>query len=292
MLKKIAVGLFLVIAPLKNAQALDLARENSIWDLATGKQIDAKALIDVLANSGTILLGENHGTASHQNREAFLIGALAAREIYPTLALEMLDTDRGEIINNFRSQSPEETAGLATSLSWAASGWPDYSFYKPVFDIAFAAKLPIIGADMDENQKILVRDLPISGLDREELVSSWANTMKEAHCDLIEPNELGKITRLQIARDKFMAQRLNHYTPTILVAGSEHVRKDRGIPKLLREKGRTSVSIAFVSAKISKDQIQEKSKKIGIDQFDYVWVTELSSELGTCERLQKKGLIK
>ena len=130
MLKKIAVGLFLVIAPLKNAQALDLARENSIWDLTTGKQIDAKALIDVLANSGTILLGENHGTASHQNREAFLIGALAAREIYPTLALEMLDTDRGEIINNFRSQSPEETAGLATSLSWAASGWPDYSFYK------------------------------------------------------------------------------------------------------------------------------------------------------------------
>ncbi|MEM6478565.1 MAG: hypothetical protein AAF647_05915, partial [Pseudomonadota bacterium] len=76
-------GPFDLLGP--NADPKDLI--DRVWDPARASFLTIRDLIDTLADSEIILVGERHGFAAHQERVAFLIKALADRGRYPTLAL-------------------------------------------------------------------------------------------------------------------------------------------------------------------------------------------------------------
>ncbi len=260
-------------------------RPNVIWAIDRGSAIDISEFLEVIRQNPIVIIGETHGVAEHQNREAFVLGALADKGIYPSLGLEMISHDQEAQISGFRSQSPEDASGLGERLDWSASGWPDYSYYRPVFDIAFRAKLPIFGIDLTEEEKRVGSSKATLGSD--SLRRSWSESMMTAHCNLIEEPRLTEVVNLQMARDAYMAKSAEGFGPVILIVGSEHARKDRGVPAILKSDGKTALSIALVS-------YSPESQKRYVDShlYDYVWFTPESTKEDVCDRLRSKGLIK
>ena len=80
---------------------------NRVWAVANSEFVSIADLLDELEKSPLILIGEKHGHKEHQDRETFLLRALADRKRYPILALEMLIPDLEEQFRAYRHQSPE-----------------------------------------------------------------------------------------------------------------------------------------------------------------------------------------
>lgn len=222
------------------------SRLDKVWDPEKGIFISLRDLIDRLIDTEIILIGERHGFAPHQDRAAFLIQALADRGRYPALALEMLEPAQEPVIEAYRRKNPEYARRLGIDLDWINSGWPDWQFYEPIFDAAFSAKLDIIGADMplSEQRRIEAEGTP-DRPDDPSILLSWQDSMFKAHCGLINSERTRRLALKQWKRDQAMASAIQgHQNGAILIAGQEHVRADRGVPRYLEGQ---ATQIAFVA---------------------------------------------
>lgn len=270
-----------------------VALENKIWRQRDAKFLTIRDLTNDLLAARIIVVGETHGFSAHQDRQSFLIAALADRGRYPALVLEMLDPAGATKVAKYRRDNPEDASNLASALNWQASGWPAFSYYKPIFEAAFHAKLQIVGGD-----------LPIDGQRRRDAftqfgensarIQSWRETMRRAHCGLIDNDELDKAARLQIARDESLidaARALEGEGGAILIAGRAHARRDRNFPKGLSPE--TVGYVALMEANESTDPQSYLPTSINeAPVFDYIWFTQPKLEENACDRLRRKRLIK
>ena len=227
---------------------------DQIWDPETQRFISVRDLIDRLVDAPIILVGERHGFAPHQNREAFLLQALADRGRYPTLALEMLEPAQEPIIEEYRARNPEYARGLGIALDWANTGWPDWSFYEPVFDAAFAGKLDIVGADLSRSEQRELDQSTFDGpLGSAEVHASWKASLMEVYCGLIDEAQADLLANKQIRRDEVMANRVSSNSTdggAILICGREHTRPERSVPFYLTD---TYLGVDFVPREAIQD---------------------------------------
>ncbi len=254
-----AVALAILATPTYSIGGTNL--EGKIWRVSDGKFITAGQLVDDLTRARFILIGERHGRRAHQEREAFLLAALAERKRYPGVAFEMLSHTQVPVVEAYRRQSPEYAAGLGVALKWHKTNWPDWSFYAPIFDIAFSAKLPIAGADLDKKDRDnlasgTLRPLP----ENDPRLASWSESLKKAHCNQIDDARLADLTRLQVVRDETMARTLEEISTkengAVLIAGSAHVRKDRSVPTYLSSRYVKSVALLeTINGKSAKEHM-------------------------------------
>ncbi len=208
---------------------------DQIWDPEKQGFITIPELIDRLVDTPIILIGERHGFAPHQDREAFLLQALADRGRYPTLAMEMLEPAQEPLIQAYRAKNPEYARGLGIALEWSKTGWPDWSFYEPVFEAAFAAKLPIVGADLPlAEQRRIERDGIEERPDDISILESWQDAMMKAHCGLIDEERAFRLALKQWKRDEHMVSKTR--SNSLLIAGRNHVGDRRHVSRILREK--------------------------------------------------------
>lgn len=196
-----------------------------ITDTATGKKLSVRDLIDRLEQADIILIGERHGFAPHQDREAFILQALAERGRYPTLALEMLEPAQEPVIEAYRKENPEYARGLGIALDWSNTGWPAWSFYEPVFQAAFTARLDIRAADLprDEQRRIEREGTP-DRPDDMSIIESWQDSMMKAHCGLIDEDRAFRLALKQWKRDQNMADVASR-RDVVLIAGRTHIEK-------------------------------------------------------------------
>lgn len=266
--------------------------EGKIYRVSDKQFISSSDLIKALSTADVMLIGERHGRTQHQSREAFILKALADRKIYPSVVLEMVPEDKSLEIARFRQASPEDATLLAGPLKWHQTSWPAWSFYRPVFQAAFTAKLPILGGDVADSAQ--PASPAIKAL--EGVKASWSGSLRRAHCNLIKQDRLAKLTQLQMARDQNMAKRLklaNTMTggPALLIAGSAHTRLDRGVALYLDSK--QIVSVALMEVKKGKTPLEHLPIPASEDSrlYDYVWFTAGTKTKSTCDRLKSKGLI-
>lgn len=208
---------------------------DQVWDPKRQAVITVRELIDQLEQAPIILIGERHGFAPHQDREAFILKALADRGRYPTLALEMLEPAQEPIIEAYRARNPEYARGLGIALDWANSGWPDWSFYEPVFDAAFVAKLPIVGADLtDQDETIELRNSDLLILEK-----FWFDHANIGHCYTLSENEAARMARTQVVRDvhfsEVVSQASINTQGAILLTGASHIVSSFGLPNMVHE---------------------------------------------------------
>ena len=116
-----------------------------------------------------------------------------------------------------------------------------------------------------------------------------------SHCEMVPRKHLYPTLRAQRLRDAFMARVMtsnsSHQAPVVLLAGSEHVRLDRGVPYYLQGRHRSteSPSIATVglielSERTSCNQPwNTPAHKDLIAKFDYIWITEAAKRKDPCE---------
>ncbi|HEX7478757.1 MAG TPA: ChaN family lipoprotein, partial [Polyangiales bacterium] len=221
-----------------------------IWDVTRKQRIDLETLRARLQDSELVLLGESHDNADHHRLEAELLEAVLAKGRKPTVVFEMLELGKQATIDRALAEHPQDVDGLGAAVDWSSSGWPSWSLYRPVFASAIGARLPLAAAGLDRPTAMHIAREGLAALDP-GLVAKFAldtalpaleqaqmrAEMKQSHCGLLPNSILDSMVLVQRARDAQLAERLHARSVpgqgAVLIAGTGHVRNDRGVPAAL-----------------------------------------------------------
>jgi D-serine deaminase-like pyridoxal phosphate-dependent protein len=181
--------------------------------------------------SQLLMYGEQHDQPDHQRQVADIVRQLAARGELAAVVIEMADAGR----STRGLPQGSNQAAVRDALAWAGWNWDDYA---GVVMSAVQAGVPVLGgnlprADMREAMRDGRLDELIDSTAREHLLEA----VRSGHCDLLPASQLPGMVRIQIARDASMASTvaaaLNAAPPdqrVLLLAGAQHVSRDRGVP--------------------------------------------------------------
>lgn len=268
-----------------------------IWNVRTSRfvhQRDALAPLD-----GFVLLGEKHDNPDHHALQALVLRDLVARGKKPAVAFEQLDLEKQPAVDEARATRRADA--VATAAAWESSGWPPFAQYAPIVQAALDADLPIFATGLSRTR---MRSLmkPEDGappLDEgepltEEHQASLAEELREGHCGKLPEAMLPVMIRVQRARDASMANALAKAPGGVLVAGTGHVRRDRGAGRDLaaRAPGKPVWSVAFVEVERGKDDPLAYAARWHAKTlpFDLVWFTPRANDDDPCAAFTpKKG---
>ncbi len=271
-----------------------------------GRFVDQAAVIKRLAAARYVLLGETHDNPDHHILQARLIGALVEAGRRPAIVFEMIAPSQADALERHLRAQPNDAAGLGSALGWAEAGWPPWSLYQPIADVALDAGLRLAAGNLDPNTvRALARGQPADralidrlGLDAPlppALQASLEREIGQAHCGYVEGEALGAMALGQRARDAAMARAMiDAATPdgAVLIAGSGHCRDDRGVPYHLRrfEPDALSVSLALIEVTAGKDQPADYAASFdgAMLPFDLVCFTARIDTRDACERFKEQ----
>ena len=188
---------------------------------------------DELARADIVLLGEQHDEPAHQQQHRDVVQALAARGRLAALALEM--AEQGHSTAGLPPQADE--GAVRAALHWNEEAWP-WAPYAPAVMAAVAAGVPVLGANLPrERMRAAMADEVLDGALDAAALDAQREAIREGHCGLLPAQQLTPMARVQIARDRAMAQTLMQaYVPgrvVVLLAGAGHVSPELGVPRHL-----------------------------------------------------------
>ncbi|MFP2931682.1 ChaN family lipoprotein [Pyxidicoccus sp. 3LG] len=279
-----------------------------IWDVKAGRFINPEQLVRTLAGARFVVLGERHDQPDHHRLQAKLVRELAADGRKPALAFEMLDVTQQPAVEASLARAPHDADALALAVDWAASGWPDWSLYRPVFAAGLEAGLPVVAANLPRAQmRALVKQGPDAlpedlrarlALDTplpEDVARELREEQDRAHCGHLPKELLGPMAEAQRARDAHLADRMLAADPgdgAVLITGNGHAREDRGVPAHLerREPGKPVLSVGLLE--VSPETREPKDAAAGYATatlpFDYVWFTPAVPQEDPCAPLRER----
>jgi uncharacterized iron-regulated protein len=249
-----------------------------IVDTRDGSTVSREQLIEVMAGSEFVLLGELHDNAAHHRDRGELLTALNSHA--PSVVAEHLESGK-TVVAGSDLQADLERAGF-DAKGW---GWP---LHQPLFAAVIAAGMPLSGGNipratarniaragasaLPEEIAQLTVEAPLDAEAREKLDAD----LLHGHCGQLDAAMLPGLRLAQRARDATMFNALRSATqrPSILVAGNGHVRLDYGVPSLIRHYLPNSrfVSIGFA-----------EEPAIGVQtQYHYLWITEPTPRSDPC----------
>jgi uncharacterized iron-regulated protein len=180
-----------------------------------------------------LLLGEQHDAASHRQLQRQVVQTLVEQHRLAALALEMAEQGRSTA-GLAPSASEEDVRG---ALHWDEAGWP-WRTYGPVVMAAVRAGVPVLGANLPRSQ--MAAAMADSSLDSKlaaPALKAQQQTIRTGHCGLLPDAQIAPMTRIQIARDRSMAQVLEQAIvpgeTVVLIAGNGHIDPVLGIPQHL-----------------------------------------------------------
>jgi len=216
------------------------------WFRSDGESVEERQVAEAAAASDFVLLGEVHDNPHHHETQLRLLEALVAAGRRPALVFEMLDESDGEDVAAHLAEEGATADSLAALVEWEESGWPDWAFYRPLFQFAIDQGLPVVAANLN---KAGTRLAASEGLERLATKRGWPDlSLEEAgkeiqrdavffgHCELVPRAHLEPMVAVQMARDLAFAQALlaaDSGEGAVLIAGSGHTRKDAGVPFFL-----------------------------------------------------------
>jgi len=280
-----------------------------IWDVAGAQFISMETLVDRLVAARYVLLGERHDNADHHSFQAWVVRGLIGAGRRPAIAFEMLGADQAMALDAHLARAPRGAAGLGDAVGWSASGWPPWKEYQPIAEAALAAGLPIVAANLPlataravarGNADAVAAGLARAhGLDRPaapDVQAAMEAEMRDSHCGRLPDSALPAMVRAQRARDAQMAERLvaGQRDGAVLIAGTGHVRTDRGVPTYLamRAPGAAVGSVAFVEVAADRMAPADYAERFGGRRlpFDYVWFTVRADDVDPCARFREPRL--
>jgi uncharacterized iron-regulated protein len=138
------------------------------------------------------------------------------------------------------------TAGLPASASetevqqalhWNTEGWP-WPRYRPAVMAAVRAGVPVLGANLPrDQQRQAMQDPALDRLLPGPALKAQQQAVRLGHCELLPESQITPMTRVQIARDRAMAQTIAAAVApgktVVLLAGAGHVQPEVGVPRHL-----------------------------------------------------------
>jgi uncharacterized iron-regulated protein len=250
-----------------------------IVDLRTGQRLSPQQLIERLAPAPRVLVGEEHDNPDHHTLQLWLLQALEAQRAQGSLLLEMLTPDHQAQVDAVRARLAEgqPVADLPTALAWQ-KGW-DWKLYGPIVRHALAQPYPLLAANLDHAQvrqvyrkrPALSGTLSTAAMVQEPLLAQ----IGIAHCGKLPKSKLPPMLAVQQQRDRRMATvLLAAPQPSLLFAGTFHVRRDLGVPLHLADLGDTAASLVLILADVGQP--------VSAAAADFVWYTPALPERDYC----------
>jgi len=182
------------------------------------------------AGIDAVLIGEQHDAKSHARVHERWVRMLAERGALAALALEM--AERGGSTAGLPRTASE--AEVQHALRWSQGSWP-WARYGPAIMAAVRAGVPVVGANLPRaRNREAMQDEGLDKLLPAAVLAAQQEAVRAGHCDLLPPQQIAPMTRIQVARDAAMAQAVSSLVrpgkTVVLLAGAGHVRRDVGVP--------------------------------------------------------------
>lgn len=197
-----------------------------------------------------VLLGEQHDNPDHHRIQAWFIEQVAKTERSPTVVLEMVPKSYASQLNQYDLAKDPGLDDLAKRLEWEKRGWYTWQIYRPMAVAIAKNRLRMVAGSLDREA---TRSLSKSGLKSlsktqinkfglefplpENSTLSLKTELKNSHCGLLPARAIPAMSLVQRAKDGALADAMittGYKNGSILIAGNGHVRKDRGVPLVLR----------------------------------------------------------
>lgn len=261
------------LAPLPFWQGLEGHKHvgpGMIQDLNNGRTLTPQQLIARLATAPRVLVGVQHDNPDHHSLELWLLQALSDQRPQGSLLFEMLAPEQQSKIDFVQRQiqQGQYPADLAKELGWQ-SGW-DWAFYGPLLRLALAQPNPVLAANLSGQEVGAIyhqRPALRGALSTSASVhAAQLAQVRKAHCGLLPEDALPALLAIEQQRDRRMAQRvLEAPTPALLLAGSDHARKDVGVPLHMADLSASEEPVVLLFAQVGR--VIEPSSA------DFVWYT-------------------
>ncbi|MFJ7797797.1 ChaN family lipoprotein [Pseudomonas sp. NPDC096950] len=253
-----------------------------IRDLRTGQSLTAPELVARLAKPERLIVGEQHDNRDHHQLQLWLLQELGQRRAQGSLLLEMLTPDQQPRVDVVRHASTTST-DLPGALAWQ-SGW-DWDLYGPIVRFALTQPYPLLAANLDnaEVRAFYAQSPTVSG-SRSNAPSVKKELLEQisgSHCGLLPQSQMPAMLAVQQQRDRRMAQRLIAApTPSMLLAGAYHARKDVGVSLHVLDLGEPEAPTVLMLA--------EQGSEVTLAMADYVWYTPAAPAQDYCAEMRKQ----
>lgn len=224
-----------------------------------------------------LLLGEQHDASAHQKLQQQVVAALADRGQLAALALEMADS--GHSTASLPASASE--AQTRSQLNWNNEAWP-WAAYGPAVMTAVRAGVPVLGANLPRSDmRASMADTQLDQRLPGPSLKAQQQLIRQGHCDLLPEGQITPMTRIQIARDRRMADTLAQAVQpgkvVVLISGSVHADKQLGVPQHLP-----------AALLVKSVRLLAGGQSLPGETFDSVWATEASPDKDYCAGLREQ----
>lgn len=264
-----------------------------IWDMSAGRAIDEAELAERLEAADIAILGEIHDNPLHHKRQAALVAALAPKG----LAFEMVPQASEEGIQVFLAQGGAR-GDIGPAIGWDRLGWPDWALYRPIFEAAEGAYIAGGGVSREHLRLSIATSAGVAfgpgasayGL-MDPLPKADQNAaeteMIEAHCNALPAAAAPAMVEAQRLRDARFAHAARRAAAigggqTVLITGNGHARRDRGVPRYLKERDPRLQVLALGQIEVRPDR--RSLDAFGPEElpFDFVWFSAPAEREDPC----------
>ena len=238
---------------------------------------DAVTRLATWLPADVLLLGEQHDASAHQAVEQQVVAALAARSQLAALALEMADSGQSTV--GLPANASEEQT--RSRLRWNQTAWP-WAAYGPAVMAAVRAGVPVLGANLPRNEmRASMADTQLDLRLSDPSLKAQQQLIRQGHCNLLPESQITPMTRIQIARDRRMADTLAKAVQpgkvVVLISGSVHADRRLGVPQHLP-----------AGLQVKSVRLLAGGQGLPGESFDSVWATEAAPDKDHCAGLREQ----
>ena len=251
------------------------------WRCGRGRLALVLVLAATAAHAQTAwLFGEQHDQPDHQRQTAAAVQSLAAEGRLHTVVLEM--ATRGRDTHGLPRDASE--AQVRDALQWSES-WP-WARYRQVVMNAVRAGVPVMGGNLPrERLRSAMSETRWDTLVPEAAREKLLVAVREGHCNLLPESQLAPMVRMQIARDRSLAEALAEAgrdakatDVLVMLSGSAHASRDTGVP----------LHVGATSARLTVRSIAFGSH--AVSGFDETRTASTEGAGDHCAELVKRGM--
>ena len=206
--------------------------------LLLGLLVAACAAVPPLPDTKVLIFGEQHDQPDHQRQVAAAVTQLAHSGRLGALVLEMAEQGR----STAHLPRDADAAQVRAALGWVDWDWPTY---EAVVMAAVRAAVPVLGGNLPRSRlREVMADTTLDSEFSNEVRALIATAVREGHCGLLPAQQEPGMVRVQMARDRTLAQTVVQATAlppgdrrVLLLTGAQHASRDRGVPLHLARLG-------------------------------------------------------
>ena len=245
--------------------------------MRAGKFSSERELFDRAARARHVLLGETHDNPEHHRLQLVVLRALGHQQ--RVLAMEQFDSEHQAAMDRAASRDSE---ALADAGRFDRKGW-NWPLYRPLVEFALERRWPVRAANLSraDARRIVgnpaLADLPPAA---PSVVEGLQRDIAQGHCGQSPPPKvLAGMVQAQRARDARLASAL--VERSVLITGSGHARRDRGVPLYLPPGDVLSVGMIEVDDG-KRAPADYYGDFFGPASFDYLWFTPRHARPDPC----------